>query len=115
MKSMTRADKGARFYMLMMFMFLLRKIQRDRTVGFAINKLLHFGIGAGANFIRRALRDNRTVSKHDHSGGDSKCTGHVMRHDDGGHVLAMGKFKGELIDYRGHDRIESGSGFVTEQ
>lgn len=115
MKSMARAEEWTRFNMRMVFVLFLREIQWDRAVGFAVDELLHFGIGAVADFIGRTLRDNAAASKHNHPGRDAKSARHVVRHDDGGHMAAMSEFERQLIDYRGHDRIEPRGRLVTEQ
>src|SRR5262245_21547276 len=99
----------------MMLMFFLRKIQWNRSVGFAIDKLLDFGIRATADFVRRAFRDNRAMTKHDHAGCDPKCARHVVGYNDGGHVFAMGELERQLIDNRSHDRVQSGSWLVAKK
>ena len=62
METVAGSDERARLDILMMLMLFLRKIQRDWPVGLAVDELLHFGIVAGADFIGRALRDDRPVA-----------------------------------------------------
>ena len=38
-----------------------------------------------------------------------------MRDDHGGHVFSMRQLERELIDNRGHDRVESGSWLIAEE
>src|SRR5437588_10095840 len=64
MESVTRPDKRSRLHVLMVFMFVLGKIKGDRPVGFAVDELLHFGIRAVSNLVRRTLLDNQAVAKH---------------------------------------------------
>jgi len=44
MESITRCNKRARLNMLMALVLFLGKVQRDRAVSFAVDKLLHFWI-----------------------------------------------------------------------
>src|SRR5215467_8770463 len=78
MKAEPRGPKWARPYQLVILMLFLRKIQRNRTVSFAFNKLLHFRIRTCADLVRRALGDDVAVAKHDHSRRDTKSAGHIM-------------------------------------
>ena len=78
----------------MMLMLILREVQGYRSVGFTVDKLLHLGVGTGADFLRRTLRDNIPVSEHNHPCRDTKCTRHIMRHHDRGHVAPMSQLKG---------------------
>ena len=88
MKSVARAKKRTRFNVRMVFVLFLREIQWYRAVGFAVNKLMHLGIWAGADFIRRTLCDNPVASKHNHPGRDAKSARHIVRHNHGGHMAA---------------------------
>ncbi len=54
-KAMPGRNERARLHVGMMLVIVLRKAQRHGTVGFTINKLLHFGIRAGSNFVRMYL------------------------------------------------------------
>ena len=89
MKSVARAKKRTRLNVGMVFVLFLREIQWYRAVGSAVDELLHFGIGAGADFIRRTLCDNAAASKHNHPGPDAKSARHIVRHDDSGHMAAV--------------------------
>ena len=93
MKAKTRAHERARLHVLMMLMLILRKIQRDRPVCFSVDKLLHFRVSARANFFRCALRDDRTMTEHDHARRNAKSARHVVRDDDCGHVASMSQFE----------------------
>src|SRR5438067_9102840 len=115
MEAMTGGNERARFHELMVFMFVLREIQWNRPVSFAIDELLYFGIRAVANLIRCTLSDNRAVTKHDHSGRDPKGAGHVVSDNNGGYVFAVREFERKLIHHRSHDRIESGSWLIAEE
>ena len=92
-KAIPRARERPRLHMLMMLVLILRKIQRDRPVCFAVDKLLHLRVSARANFFGRALRNDRAVTKHDHARGDAKCTRHVVRDDDCRHVASTRQFE----------------------
>src|SRR5580700_9700657 len=89
-KAVSRTDERSRLHLLMMFMFFLREIQRNRSIRFTIYELLHFGVRTVANFTRRTLRDNRAMTKHDHARRDSKRAGHVVSNDHCGQMFPMG-------------------------
>jgi hypothetical protein len=92
-KSVARGEEWTGLYVPMMFVLILRKIQGYRTISFAVDKLLHFRIGACADFVWGTLRDNVAVSEHNHPRGDAKCTRHVVRDDDRSHVASMSQFE----------------------
>jgi len=93
MKAKSRVHERPRLHMLMMLVLILRKIQRDRPVCFAVDKLLHLRVNARANFFGCALRDDRTVTEHDHARRNAKSTRHIVRDDDCGHVASMSQFE----------------------
>ena len=78
MESITRCNKGARLNMLMALVLFLGKVQRDRTVSFAVDKLLHFGVWTVLNFIWCAFCHNRAMAEHDHPRGDAKGASHIV-------------------------------------
>ena len=51
-ESVLGGNERARLHVGVMLVLVLRKIQGHGAVGFAVDKLLHFGIRAGANFVR---------------------------------------------------------------
>src|SRR5260370_38735545 len=114
MKAIPRERKRPGLNTLMMLVLILREVQRDRSVCFAVYKLVHLRVTARANFFGRALGDDRAVTEHDHPRGDAKCTRHVVRDDDSRHVTSMSQFERELIDNRRHNRLESARWFIAE-
>src|SRR6266481_8789248 len=115
MKAIPRERERPRLNALMILVLILREVQRDRSVCFAVYKLVHLRISARANFFGRALRDNRTVTEHYHARGDAKCTRHIVRDDDCRHVASTSQFERELVDNRRHDRVEPGRWLVAEK
>ena len=105
MKSTARRDTWPRFNMLMFLVLFLRKIQRHGAVSFAVDKLLHFGIGVVPNFIWCALRNNTAVAEHDHARRDTKGAGHIVGNYYGGHVSPMRQFQSKFVNDCGHDWI----------
>src|SRR5436189_6387720 len=75
-------DERPRFHVRMMFMIVLGKVQGHWTIGFAVNELLHFGIGMGADFVGSTLRENPPASEHNHSRRDAEGARHVVMDDD---------------------------------
>ncbi len=92
MKAMPRSCEGPGLNALMLLVFILREVQRNGSVRFAINELVDFRISAGANLFGRALGHDRAVTKHDHPRGDAKSAGHIVRDNDRRHVASMGQF-----------------------
>src|SRR5439155_9223042 len=80
-----------------------------------MDKLLHLRIWAVPNFIRRSLRDNAAMAKHNHARCDAESTRHVVRDHDCCHVAAMGQFESELIYNCGHNRVQPGCWLVAEK
>src|SRR4030095_6582942 len=115
MKSITCRNEGARFNVLMVLVVFLRKVQRHWTVSLAVNELLHFRVWIVANFVGRSLRDDATVTKHDHASRNAKGAGHIVGYYHCSHVGPMRQFQGECIYHRGHDWVEPGSRFIAEQ
>ena len=90
MKPATRGDTWAWRNVRMILVFFLKEVQWHGAVRFAFDELLHLGIGAGADFIWRTLRDNATGSKHNHPGADSKRARHVVRDNHCRHAASPG-------------------------
>ena len=93
MKAIPRERERPGLNALMILMLILREVQRDRSVCFPVYKLVHLRISARANFFRRALRNDRAVTEHDHPRGDAKCARHIVRDDDCRHVTSTSQFE----------------------
>ena len=90
MKSAARGDTWTRLNVRMVLVLFLKEVQWHRAVRFAFDELLHLGMGAGADFIWRTLRDNATGSKHNHPRSDAERARHIMRDHDRRHASSPG-------------------------